>query len=379
MVASERVPVRLSTAAVMPAAVRRVAVDAATWLHAHPETSWKEHQSAAYLREVLSRGGFQLTEIDGLPTAFVADAGSSNRRVVLCAEYDALPGIGHGCGHHLIAGAALGAALILLPLLDELGISLRVVGTPAEERGGGKISLLCDGVFDNAEAALMVHFVPDGFSANPVGTSSFAVGRERVTFRGRAAHAAAAPHEGRNASDASVVAQVGIGLLRQQMRPDERVGLHVVSGGESTNIIPAQAILDIECRSPSYEGYLALRDRVHLCLRAGALATQCTHEVRELEPVYQPLLQDERLSAAWSTAMGARGYDTDQRALPCMVATDMGNVSRHVPSIHPWVSIPGVQAAVHTVEFAQASAGPAALDAMIKAGEALADTVRAIA
>ncbi|GAA4402323.1 amidohydrolase [Tsukamurella soli] len=351
----------------------------ATELHAHPELSMQERRSAGLLRRELAAGGFAVADAPRCPTAFVASAGTARRRIALCLEYDALPGIGHACGHHLIAGAGIAAALSLLPELQTLDLSLRVVGTPGEERGGGKVILLERNVFDGVEAALMVHFVPEGFSANPAGTSSYAVGRERVTFTGRAAHAAAAPHEGRNAGDATVIAQVAIGVLRQQTRPEERIGLHVVSGGLSTNIIPAESTMDFECRSTTWAGYTALRDRVLRCIHAAAYAAECEYRLEQLEPAYQPLEQNEDLAAIWSRAIARRGHRVDRRALPTMVSTDMGNVSRHMPSVHPWLSIPGVTAPIHTAEFADASIGPAAVRTMLDAAAALADTVRALA
>jgi amidohydrolase len=174
-------------------------------IHAHKEVSFEEVRSAEAVAALLAEGGFEVERgTGGLPTAFTATAGSGDLTVALCVEYDALPDIGHACGHNLIAGASVGAALALQPFVDELGITLKAIGTPAEEHGGGKALLLERGAFDGVSLALMVHPVQDGVTYNPAGTSAQAVGRYRATFTGQAAHAAAAPHQGVNAADAAV-------------------------------------------------------------------------------------------------------------------------------------------------------------------------------
>src|SRR5699024_4067731 len=190
------------------------------------------------------------------PTAFTATVGHGPLTVAVCAEYDALPGVGHACGHNLIDGAAVATALALQPVAEELGLRVKVVGTPAEEHGGGKVLLLERGVLDDVDLALMIHALPRDHGYNPQGSTTQAVGRYRATYRGRGTHAAVAPHRGINAADAAVLAQVAVGLLRQQIPGDHRVSAVVAHGGDTTNIIPDTAVVDFECRAftmPEFE------------------------------------------------------------------------------------------------------------------------------
>jgi amidohydrolase len=206
-------------------------------LHTNPELAFEEAHSTDTVITVLAEGGFDIERgTGGLPTAFTATAGTGNLTVALCVEYDALPGVGHACGHNLIAGASVAAALALRPYVDDLGITLKVIGTPAEEHGGGKALLLESGAFDGVSLAVMMHPVHDGVTYNPTGTSAQAVGRFEAVFTGKAAHAAAAPHQGINAADAAVLSQVAIGLLRQQIPGDHRIACYVAEAGQVTNI-----------------------------------------------------------------------------------------------------------------------------------------------
>ncbi|WP_432507190.1 amidohydrolase [Kineococcus arenarius] len=352
----------------------------AEWLHDHPEVSGSEHRSARHLTTFLEQEGFQVQlGVGSQPTAFTAVAGSGALTVALCVEYDALPAVGHACGHHLIAGAGVGAALGLLPLLQELDITVKVIGTPAEEHGAGKALLLADGAFDDVAFSLMVHPVQEGYSANPVGTSSQAAGRFRAVFTGRAAHAAAAPHLGVNAGDAATLAQVAIGLLRQQVPGNQRIGLYVVSGGAATNIIPERAVVDFECRAPTLQAYETLLTRVRRCFEAGALATGAALEITATEPLYEPLRQDEDLAEHWNSAIASFGHWIEPAPLPGTASTDMGNISQAVPSIHPWVSLPGVHDPIHSHGFTLQSRTPAAFTTMLQCATAMAWTVQAVA
>lgn len=347
----------------------------ATALYADPEISFDEVRSARRVTEVLVQYGFSVTEgVGGLPTAFTATAGSGPFVVAFCAEYDALPGVGHACGHPIIAGSAIGAAIGLAAVADDLGVTVTVVGCPAEEHGAGKAVLLDAGVFDDASISLMLHPMPQGYSANPAGTTSQAAGRFRATFSGRAAHAAAAPHLGRNAGDAAVLAQVAIGLLRQQLPDGVRVGSLVVSGGAATNIIPETAVVDFECRSVDLDEYRDVERRLRLCFEAAALATETQVEIVATEPLYEPLVQHETLSAYWSEAISHFGFPADRRPLPGLASTDMGNVSQRVPSIHPWLPLPAVTAPIHSHDFAAQAATAQAHEAMLHGATALAWT-----
>ncbi|TLM82684.1 M20 family metallopeptidase [Pseudarthrobacter sp. NamE2] len=349
-------------------------------IHGFKEISFEEVRSAEAVATLLQEGGFEVERgTSGLPTAFTASAGSGELTVALCVEYDALPEIGHACGHNLIAGASVAAALALRPLADELGITLKAIGTPAEEHGGGKALMLERGAFDGVGLALMVHPVQDGITYNPAGTSAQAVGRYKATFTGKAAHAAAAPHQGVNAADAAVLSQVAIGLLRQQIPGDHRIACYVAEAGHVTNIIPEKAVVEFECRAFTLPEYQALLERVRRCFEGAALATGTTLVIEEAEPLYEPLLQDDALAAHWTEAMDAFGKDTSPSAGLGGGSTDMGNISQVIPSLHPWLSIPGADVPIHSHAFAALADTPEAYAVMFEAAAALAWTVAAAA
>lgn len=349
-------------------------------IHAHKEVSFEEVRSAEAAAALLAEGGFEVERgTGGLPTAFTASAGSGELTVALCVEYDALPNIGHACGHNLIAGASVAAALALRPYVDELGITLKAIGTPAEEHGGGKALLLERGAFDGVGLALMVHPVQDGLTYNPAGTSAQAVGRYKATFTGKAAHAAAAPHLGVNAADAAVLSQVAIGLLRQQIPADHRIACFVAEAGHVTNIIPERAVVQFECRAFTMTEYEALLDRVRRCFEGAAVATGTTLAIEAAEPLYEPLLQDNALAAHWTGAMAEFGKDISPSAGLSGGSTDMGNISQVIPSLHPWLSIPGADVPIHSHAFAALADSPEAYGVMFEAATALAWTVAAAA
>ena len=349
-------------------------------IHGFKELSFEEVKSAEAITALLVEGGFEVERgTSGLPTAFTATAGSGDLTVALCVEYDALPGIGHACGHNLIAGASVAAALALRPLVDQLGITLKAIGTPAEEHGGGKALMLERGAFDGVGLALMVHPVQDGVTYNPAGTSAQAVGRYKATFTGKAAHAAAAPHLGVNAADAAVLSQVAIGLLRQQIPSAHRIACFVAEAGHVTNIIPEKAVVEFECRAFTLPEFEALLVRVRRCFEGAALATGTTLAFEDTEPLYEPLIQDDDLAAHWTAAMDAFGKDTSPAAGLSGGSTDMGNISRVIPSLHPWLSIPGADVPIHSHAFAALADTPQAYGVMFEAGTALAWTVAAAA
>lgn len=349
-------------------------------IHGFKEISFEEARSAEAITALLAEGGFDVERgTAGLPTAFTASAGTGDLTVALCVEYDALPGIGHACGHNLIAGASVAAALALQPFVDELGLTLKAIGTPAEEHGGGKSLMLERGAFDGVGLALMVHPVQDGLTYNPAGTSAQAVGRYKATFTGKAAHAAAAPHLGVNAADAAVLSQVAIGLLRQQIPSDHRVACYVAEAGHVTNIIPEKAVVEFECRAFTLPEFEALLVRVRRCFEGAALATGTSLEFEDTEPLYEPLIQDHDLAAHWTAAMDSLGKDTSPAPGLSGGSTDMGNISQVIPSLHPWLSIPGADVPIHSHAFAALADTPPAYQVMSEAGLALAWTVAAAA
>lgn len=339
-------------------------------LHAHPETAWQEHRAARWTAELLEEYGFAVrTAYLGFPTALHASYGSGRRRVGFVVEYDALPGLGHACGHNLIAAMSAGAAIALRPWADRLDLRIDVVGAPAEEGGGGKIELLEAGAFLDLDLALMAHPGPvDAARAEP-----YAVAHDHVRFTGRAAHAAAYPHEGRNANDAFVVAQVALGLLRQQLPPGTRVhGIQTV-GGQAPNAIPETTEGRWYTRAPSLAELEPLRRRVERCFEAGALASDTVLEFTPESRPYSEFRTDERALEIYTRHALALGRTFDappeQRTMN-RASTDMGNVSQRVPAIHPYIGLGCFPVSNHQPEFAAACVGEAA-DRVIRDGATL--------
>lgn len=345
-------------------------------LHAEPETAFAEHASAEKLAVLLESAGFAVERgICELPTAFSATYGSGDLTIGVCAEYDALPEIGHACGHNIIAAAGAGAAIALATAAEEHGFQVKLLGTPAEESGGGKALMLERGAFDDVTVAMMVHPAPSVDIADSA-WSSQANTRFEVTFHGKASHAAAAPAHGVNAADAAVLAQVAVGLLRQQISDGFRIAGFVTEGGQRTNIIPERAILEYEVRTPTAEEGAILRERVLNCFRGAALATGTTMEVRPSSPDYADLRHDAWLMDAYRrniTETGRTPIVIPPSVKP-LASTDMGNVTHALPAIHPSVGVRGAHAMPHTREFAAETNTPAADDAVIDAAKALAWT-----
>ena len=344
-------------------------------LHAHPEVAWAEERAAVWVAAELAEAGFDVeANACGLPTAFIARAGTGPLHVGICAEYDALPALGHTCGHNIIAAAAVGAGLALAATAGDLGVTVTVFGTPAEEGGGGKVYMLERGAFSGVHAAMMVHPGPvDVAEARP-----FAVSHMLVRYRGRATHAAAYPEQGVNAADAFTIAQVAIGLLRQQLLPSTRVHGIITHGGDAPNAIPDRTEGRWYVRAETLRELAGLEPRVRRCFEAGALATGCELEIEAEAPPYAEFRNDpdllplyranaERLgrqfAPAEGTAPGGAGAGTAGDAgLPGAgdagagrmnrASTDMGNVSLVVPSIHPYIGIGSLPAVNHQKEFA---------------------------
>lgn len=343
-------------------------------IHAHPEVGFEEERACAWLCELLSDAGFQVEAgIAGLPTAFAARTGPGPLRLVICAEYDALPGIGHACGHNLIAASSAGAAIGLKQVADDLGIEVVVLGTPAEEGGGGKILLLERGAFAGAHAAMMVHPTPLDLTAMP----TIAVDQFTVHYTGRAAHASAWPELGVNAADALVVAQVALGLLRQHLRPTDRVHGIVLKGGDAPNVVPADTSGRWLVRAATLEDLDEVSRKVRRCFEAGALATGASVEITTDHAPYAELRSDPDLRAAYrrnAEALGRRFPDDEGPYQRAAGSTDMGNVSLALPSIHPTIGIDSLPAVNHQPEFAAACVTPAAERALLDGAVALAWT-----
>ncbi|MFE2677333.1 M20 family metallopeptidase [Streptomyces hygroscopicus] len=343
-------------------------------LHADPETAWEEHRAAATVPELLDRAGFEVTPCYlGLETAFRARFGGGPTRIALCAEYDALPGLGHACGHNLIAASSVGAALGLAAVADDAGLTVEVYGTPAEEGGGGKIEMLDRGAFAGVDLAMMVHPAPvDVAEARP-----FAVSHSKISYRGKSAHAAAYPEAGINAADAFTVAQVAIGLLRQQLPASARVHGVVTHAGDAPNAIPERATGRWYVRAETLAELAELEPRVMRAFEAGALATGCELEIEPESKPYAEFRADETALAHYranALALGREFAPPGQAARMNRASTDMGNVSQVVPAIHPYIGIGSLPATNHQHEFAAYCVGGTAQRALLDGATALAWT-----
>lgn len=336
-------------------------------IHDHPEVAFEEERACEWTADLLAAEGFAVTRgTADLATAFSAEAGRGPLVVAVCAEYDALPDVGHACGHNIIAASAAGAGLGLAQVADELGLTVRVLGSPAEEGGGGKITMLDAGVFDDVHAAMMVH----PWSQERLAGSCLAVSHFDICFTGKSAHASAAPWEGVNAGDALTVARVAIGLLRQQLPPGDQVHGVVTTGVRAANVIPDTETARYMCRSRALAGLEALEPRVMACFEAGALATGCALERTELAPAYSHMESDQgllELYRANAESLGRRfDLDDDGVARPTF-STDMANVSLAVPAIHPLIWIDAAGSVNHQPEFAAACVTGSA-DAAVRDG-----------
>ncbi|MFT4051413.1 MAG: amidohydrolase [Microbacterium sp.] len=333
-------------------------------IHADPELSWEEHRAAARIADLLEEAGFAVERgAYGVETAFEAVYGTGDLTVAICAEYDALPGVGHACGHNVIATAGVGAALALLPVADEAGLRVKLLGTPAEEHGGGKVAMLQAGAWEDADFSMMVHGMTGG-DASAALTRTTAVDRFEVEFTGLTAHAAGAPERGINAASAATLAQTALALLRQNVPKETNMNAFVSHGGEATNIIPDRTVVQVELRAYDIDIWRDLKKRVLACFEGAAIATGCRWEWRPTEHPYAPLAPDADIARHWDRNLLARGRSMDVTPIGGG-STDMGNVSQVVPAIHPMIAFLGETAVPHNPDFTAAAATPAADDAAI--------------
>lgn len=344
-------------------------------IHADPELAFTEHRAATRVADTLRAAGFTAqVGAYGLPTAVDAAYGSGDITVVICAEYDALPGIGHACGHNVIAASGVGAALALSHVADAIGLRVRLLGTPAEEHGGGKILMLDAGAWDAVDFSLMVHGGP-GHDVRCTDVRTQAVARFDVAFQGRSGHAGGPTPDGRNAGNAATIGLVALGLLRQHLPEGTRANAFVAEGGEATNIIPASTRVRVEVRADTRADVEAARGRILACFEAGAVATGCEWTWTDAEPTYADVVQNPVLAAAWDRNLSAVGRSPQPYPGGPGGSTDMGNVSHAVPAIHPLIAIEGCSSAPHTPEFTSDAIGPAADAAVVDGALAMALTV----
>ena len=343
-------------------------------IHANPELAFEEHKAAALLSDTLQDNGFSVErKVAGLETAFV---GTLNGRapapaLAFLAEYDALPDLGHACGHNLIGTAALGAGLAMGAVLSELEGTIHVIGTPAEEGGGGKIIMVEAGVFDEIDAAMMVH--PS--SRNLTRRKSLTSHRLNIEFFGKPAHAAATPDKGINALDALILTFSAINALRQQLRDDARIHGMITHGGRAVNIIPDYTAAQFSVRAADVHYSTQVINKVRACAQAAALATGARLEFTLYDHYYANMMPNFKLADLVDANMAALGV---QVRLPLpnerMGSSDMGNVSQAVPALHPYITICSDDVAGHTVEFQEASRSEAGHAGMIQAAKFMAMT-----
>jgi amidohydrolase len=351
---------------------RHELVDLSLRIHGHPETAFQERQACRWLSDYLESHGFRVERgICGLETAFRATYGSGGPHIAFLAEYDALPGIGHGCGHNIIGTASVGAGVAVRPAVEALGGTVYVIGTPAEEVAGGKVIMAQRGAFDGLDCAMLVH--PG--SANAVVTRALACIELEVEFLGRPSHAAAAPEAGLNALDAMIISFASLGLLRQQVRDGARIHGIITDGGQAVNVIPHRTAASLLVRAPEDDYLEILREKVLSCFRAGAEATGCQLRFRWGEETRYMTMRTNMVLAqlfqANFEALGRRVGGGERRALG---STDMGNVSHMLPAIHPTIAVAPPEVAIHTEEFREYAASEEGHRALLDAAKALAMT-----
>jgi amidohydrolase len=322
-------------------------------IHANPELGFEEVKASTWLAEMLADAGMAVTlGICDLPTAFVARTGNGPLHIAICAEYDSLPGIGHACGHNLIAAMAAGAGIAAGKVADDVGLTVSVIGTPAEETGnaGGKVLLLERGAFAGVHAAMMVHPAPmEMLESHIIAAAMF-----DVYYTGKEAHAAAFPEQGINAADALTVAQTAIGLLRQHLRQSDRVHGIVTHGGDAPNVVPAHTSAKYIVRGENLKDLEEVRAKVYRCFEAGATATGAKLEICGGDKPYAEMRFDQEINRIYKRNAEAAGRTFPELG-PAMqkvtASTDMGNVSHAIPSIHPMIGINSLPAVNHQPEF----------------------------
>ncbi len=342
-------------------------------IHDNPELGFKEEKASAWLASYLEDSEFHVERgIAGLATAFRATYGQGSPKIALLAEYDALPKIGHGCGHNIIAASAVGAAVASKPIIDQLGGSIVVLGTPGEEIFGGKIDMVKAGTFEEIDVAMLVH--PE--VRNMPTEEALACSSLEVEFFGRPAHAAGQPHRGINALDAMILAFTSINSLRQHIRGDARIHGIITDGGEAPNIVPAHSAAVFLVRALDHDYLAELKDKVLNCFTGASVASGARLEYRWRDRTYAPMKNNTTLAELFKQNLESLGRQVET----CdphfgLGSTDMGNVSQVVPSIHPTIAIAPREVVIHTPEFAAAAASEAGHEGLMDAAKAMAMTV----
>lgn len=348
-------------------------IDVSKQLYNNPETAYKEYQSCRLLSDFLRKRDFDIeTGVGGIETSFRARPNGVQPQkptVAFLAEYDALPKIGHGCGHNLIAAASLGAFTALHRTWPNHPGGIELLGTPAEEGGGGKVKLAEAGVFEGVDMALMFH---PGHQ-NRLGGNSLGRIKAKVEFFGKTAHASAAPEAGINALDAMVCAYNNISVLRQQMDPASRIHGIITDGGDAPNVIPDYTAGLFFIRSLKRDYLKTLFKRFEACCHAAGKATGCEVKISVLPPSLEPMKRNPVLEGVWKRNLIALGLE------PCLTptpagSTDLGNISQIMPVIQPYLSLCSEETAVHTAGFAEATQSDKGRDVLVNAAKLLAMT-----
>ena len=350
-------------------------LDVSHRIHERPELCFEEHFAHDLLTGVIENCGLAVERgAYGLDTAFDARVGTGDGpAVAVLCEYDALPDIGHACGHNIIAAAGLGAGLAAASVAASVGGALALMGTPAEEGGGGKEIMIRRGAFAGVGAAMMIH--PANHELRTF--HAIAVQRLRARYTGAAAHAAAAPEVGRNALDAAVLGYNAVAALRQHIRDDERIHGIFTDGGTKPNVVPATAAAEWYVRSATVDTLQPLKERVAACLTGAAVAAGCEIDIEWVDPVYSDMIDDGALLERYVTNARQLGRDPAPESGRAKVvgSTDMGNVSHLVPSIHPMMKVAPDDVAIHTPGFADWARGDAGDAAVVDGAKAMAMTV----
>ncbi len=354
-------------------AMRDEFIRISTTIHANPELAFQEFKSAALLCDALNAHGFAVERgVGGLETAFRAEAKGKGDgpTVAILAEYDALPDIGHACGHNIMGASAAAAGIAVRKVIDHLPGRLVVIGTPAEEGGGGKIVLLERGVFKDVDAAMSVH--PS--SRTMAARGSLASTRLKVEFAGKASHAAAAPEDGINALEAVILTFNNVNAMRLHLKADARVHGIITDGGSAANIIPEYAAATFSVRAATREYAGEVLQRVIQCAQAAGVATSAELKY-STKPGYAEMIPNKTMAHLFAENWRALGVEVHEaRPNEPMGSTDMGNVSLAVPAIHPYIAIASNGTAGHTAEFRQAANSPAGHEGMLNAAKGMAMT-----
>ena len=343
-------------------------------IHEKPETNFEEHFAHKILTDYIAEAKLKVTRgAYDLETAFdMRVRGGDGPTVAVLCEYDALPGIGHACGHNIIATAGLGAGLALSAVAEQCGGNLVVMGTPAEEGGGGKIEMARKGAFKDIDAAMMIHPA----DADLARMNAIAIQNLFVKFHGLAAHAAVSPHKGKNALDAAVLGYMNVAALRQHILPTERIHGIFTNSGEKPNIVPRETEMDWYVRSPTIETLQPLKERVTKCLEGGAMAAGCTVSFDWQKNPFADLVDNIPLLESYVRNAEQFGRKMTTEFLPGTGggSTDMGNISYLVPSIHPMLQVAPSGVSLHSAAFAEHTKGEAASQAIVDGAKIMAMT-----